>query len=59
MLPPNPAGGRARRGEMAAREPVLDGWLNIALTVVGLAAIFWLITSSLPWWLNSVWNAGR
>jgi general L-amino acid transport system permease protein len=25
--------------------------------VLGVLAIWWLVSSSLPWWLNSVWNA--
>jgi hypothetical protein len=41
---------------MAAREPVL-GPLNSILTVVLAVVIFWLVKASLPWLLNSVWNA--
>ena len=39
------------------RENLFSTPLNIALTVVGLGAIYWLVSSSLPWWLHSVWNA--
>lgn len=30
---------------------------NVALTLFGGVVIWWLISASLPWWLNSVWNA--
>jgi general L-amino acid transport system permease protein len=57
MLPPSPP----PIGESGAikwlRENLFSTPFNIALTLVGLLAIWWLVTSSLPWWLNSVWNA--
>jgi general L-amino acid transport system permease protein len=40
------------------RENLFSSTLNIILTVLGALVIFWLVKSSLPWWLNSVWNAG-
>ncbi|MES2915467.1 MAG: amino acid ABC transporter permease [Pseudomonadota bacterium] len=40
------------------RENLFSSTLNIILTVLGALTIFWLIKASLPWWLNSVWNAG-
>ena len=39
------------------RENLFSSPLNIFLTVLGALMIFWLIKASLPWWLNSVWNA--
>jgi general L-amino acid transport system permease protein len=39
------------------RENLFSTPLNIALTVAGLAAVWWLVSAGLPWWLNSVWNA--
>ena len=57
MLPPSPP----PIGESGAikwlRENLFSTPFNIALTLLGLLAIWWLVTSSLPWWLNSVWNA--
>jgi general L-amino acid transport system permease protein len=57
MLPPAPP----PLGESGAirwlRENLFSTPFNIALTVLGVLAIWWLVTSSLPWWLNSVWNA--
>lgn len=40
------------------RENLFSGWFNTILTLVGLWAIYALVSSALPWWLNSVWNAG-
>jgi general L-amino acid transport system permease protein len=57
MLPPvlPPAG---QRGAVKwLRENLFSTPLNIALTVLGGLVIYWLVSSSLPWWLNSVWNA--
>jgi general L-amino acid transport system permease protein len=39
------------------RENLFSGWFNTILTLVGLWAIYSLISDSLPWWLNGVWNA--
>ena len=39
------------------RENLFSGWFNTILTLVGLWAIYSLVATSLPWWLNSVWNA--
>ena len=57
MLPPvlPPVGERGAVKWL--RENLFSTPLNIALTVVGLLAIWWLVTASLPWWLHSVWNA--
>jgi general L-amino acid transport system permease protein len=57
MLPPVPPPVGERGAVKWLRENLFSTPLNIALTVVGLAAIYWLVSSSLPWWLNSVWNA--
>jgi len=40
------------------RENLFSGPLNTILTVLGILVIYWLISTSLPWWLNGVWNAG-
>jgi len=39
------------------RENLFSGWFNTILTLVGLWAIYSLVATSLPWWLNGVWNA--
>ena len=39
------------------RENLFSGWFNTILTLIGLWAIYSLISASLPWWLNGVWNA--
>ncbi|WP_126978092.1 amino acid ABC transporter permease [Frigidibacter oleivorans] len=39
------------------RENLFSTWVNGALTVLGLLAIFWLGTHLLPWFLHGVWNA--
>ncbi len=39
------------------RENLFSSWLNIGLTVLGVATIYYLTALSLPWLLNGVWNA--
>ncbi|MBE0552264.1 MAG: amino acid ABC transporter permease [Rhodobacteraceae bacterium] len=39
------------------RENLFSGPLNTILTLLGIVVIYWLISTSLPWWLNGVWNA--
>jgi general L-amino acid transport system permease protein len=57
MLPPAPP----PLGESGAirwlRQNLFSTPFSIALTVLAVLAIWWLVTASLPWWLNSVWNA--
>jgi general L-amino acid transport system permease protein len=57
MLPALPPPLTERGAVKWARENLFSSPLNIALTVVGALIIYWLVTASLPWWLNSVWNA--
>ena len=40
------------------RENLFSGWFNSILTLLALAAIYWLIMASVPWLSNSIWNAG-
>ena len=40
------------------RENLFSSWLNIILTVLSIAAIWYLVSHLTPWFLNSVWNAG-
>lgn len=39
------------------RENLFSGPLNVILTLLGAATIYWLVRLSLPWLLNGVWNA--
>jgi general L-amino acid transport system permease protein len=57
MLPPQlpPIGERGIVKWL--RENLFSTPLNIALTVFGVVAIYLVAKASLPWWLNSVWNA--
>jgi general L-amino acid transport system permease protein len=57
MLPPLPPPLTERGAVKWVRENLFSSTLNIILTVLGALTIFWLIKASLPWWLNSVWNA--
>jgi general L-amino acid transport system permease protein len=57
MLPALPPPGGERGAVKWLRENLFSTPFNIALTIFGIAVIYWLISSSLPWWLNSVWNA--
>lgn len=57
MLPPVPPPAGERGVVKWMRENLFSSPLNIVLTVLGVLIIWWLISASLPWWLNSVWNA--
>jgi general L-amino acid transport system permease protein len=39
------------------RENLFSGWVNTTLTLLGLWVVWSLISASLPWFLNGVWNA--
>jgi general L-amino acid transport system permease protein len=58
MLPPAPPPAGEGGAVRWLRENLFSTSLNIALTILAVLAIWWLVTASLPWWLNSVWNAG-
>ncbi len=38
-------------------ENLFSGRLNTILTVLGTAAVVWLVWTAFPWWWHSVWNA--
>jgi general L-amino acid transport system permease protein len=57
MLPPAPPPVGERGAVKWMRENLFSSPLNIALTVLGVLIVWWLVSASLPWWLNSVWNA--
>jgi len=40
------------------RENLFSGWLNIVLTVLSVAFIYYVLSHILPWFANSVWQAG-
>ncbi len=39
-------------------ENLFSGWFNILMTVLSLAAIYWVLAHTLPWFLNGIWEAG-
>ena len=53
IAPPSTAAGPVKW----VRENLFSGPLNTILTVIGLLIVYWAVSASLPWWLNSVWNA--
>jgi general L-amino acid transport system permease protein len=57
MLPPVPPPITERGAVKWLRENLFSTPFNIALTLLGVVIVYWLVSSSLPWWLNSVWNA--
>lgn len=57
MLPPQAPPITERGAVKWMRENLFSTPLNAVLTLLGLAAIYALVAASLPWWLNSVWNA--
>jgi general L-amino acid transport system permease protein len=58
MLPPSAPPVREAGAVKWLRENLFSGPFNTALTIVGIVVIYMIISASLPWWLNSVWNAG-
>ncbi len=58
MLPPQAPPITERGAVKWLRENLFSTPFNIALTLFGVAVLYYLIASSLPWWLNSVWTAG-
>ncbi|MGR3541946.1 MAG: amino acid ABC transporter permease [Hasllibacter sp.] len=39
------------------RENLFSNWLNILLTLIAVAAIYWVATHILPWMLRGIWDA--
>ncbi len=58
MLPPQAPPITERGAVKWMRENLFSTPFNIALTLFGVLVIYYLVASSLPWWLRSVWNAG-
>lgn len=40
------------------RENLLNGWMNIFLTVASIYVIYWVLSHTAPWFANGIWNAG-
>jgi His/Glu/Gln/Arg/opine family amino acid ABC transporter permease subunit len=57
MLPPAHPPASQSGAVKWLRENLFSGPLNTILTLLGLLAVWYLVASALPWWLNSVWNA--
>jgi general L-amino acid transport system permease protein len=58
MLPPVPPPAGQAGAVKWIRENLVSSWANAVLTVLSLIAIWWLLSSILPWTLNGIWNAG-
>ncbi|MDO5703533.1 MAG: amino acid ABC transporter permease [Paracoccus sp. (in: a-proteobacteria)] len=58
MLPPVPPPQRQAGAVRWLRENLFSGPVNTALTVLGLAAIWYLMAQSWDWLAHSVWTAG-
>lgn len=57
MLPPV-APPVSQRGLVRwLRENLFSGPLNTILSLLAVAALYYLVKASLPWWLNGVWTA--
>ena len=58
MLPPVPPPTGQSGAIRWLRENLLSTWANAILTVLSLIAIWWLLSSIVPWVFNGIWNAG-
>src|SRR5690606_10992943 len=57
MLAPRPAPVSETGAIGWMRQKLFSGPLNIFLTVVSLAIIFWVVAHTAPWFINGVWKA--
>lgn len=57
MLPPALPPARQRGVTLWLRENLFSGPLNTVLTLLGLAAVWFIVSHLWPWFANSVWNA--
>ena len=57
MLEARPAPGGATGPARWVRENLFSTWFNAVLTVLGLLAVYWIVSLSLPWLVHSVWVA--
>ncbi|KGJ13715.1 amino acid ABC transporter permease [Paracoccus sanguinis] len=58
MLPQAAPPARQSGAVLWLRENLFSGPLNTILTLVGLAAVWYLVSHLWPWFANAVWNAG-
>ncbi len=57
MLPPAPPPASQAGALRWLRENLLSGPLNIALTLLGIGAVWYLLQGIVPWLAHSVWSA--
>ena len=57
MLPPEAPPVSERGAVKWMRENLFSGWLNTILTVLGILALYLLVSLAAPWLLHGVWNA--
>ena len=57
MLPPQEAPTSERGAVKWLRENLFSSPMNAILTILGVLFVFYVIKSSLPWFLNGVWQA--
>ncbi len=57
MLPPSDPPAMQTGAIKWLRENLFSGWLNTILTILGFAAIFFLLKEFTPWFLHGVWKA--
>ena len=57
MLDPQLAPVTERGAVKWMRENLFSGAFNTILTLLGIGALYYLVSASLPWLLNGVWNA--
>jgi general L-amino acid transport system permease protein len=57
MIPAEEAPSSAVGPIAWVRENLFSSWLNAILTLLSLAAVWWLAAQVLPWFLHAVWHA--
>ncbi len=57
MLPPEPAPRTAVGPVGWMRANLFSGWVNSILTLLCIAAVYYIVTHLYPWFAHSVWNA--
>ncbi|MEM8786625.1 MAG: amino acid ABC transporter permease [Pseudomonadota bacterium] len=58
MLPEAPPPAAERGLVKWVRENLASSWLNIVLTLLSLALVWYVLSHVLPWFWYTVWNAG-
>lgn len=57
MLAPEPPPAKAAGLSLWLREKLFSSWGNTVLTLIGLAAIWFIVSHFAPWFVHGVWNA--